>query len=75
MKLNDDFLNLNIDPEKKLNANQEKILEANLKIFDEAVKKIEKEGCVVRDAKGNVLVHPALDVQIKVSKLILDLIK
>ena len=61
------------DTSAKMPKNVEKILNANIKIFDDAVEKITKEGCVVRDSKGNVLIHPSLEIQLKTSKIILEI--
>ena len=41
---------------------------------DEAKKRIEEEGIVVRDLKGSVVAHPALKIEQDATKLIADLL-
>lgn len=40
----------------------------------DANKRIEKEGLVVRDMKGSVIAHPAIQIEINAQKIISDLI-
>ena len=42
---------------------------------DEAKKRIEEEGIVVRDLKGSVIPHPAIKIEADAIKLIADLLK
>jgi hypothetical protein len=41
---------------------------------DEASKRIEEEGIVVRDMKGSVIAHPAIKIEITAGKIITDLL-
>ena len=42
---------------------------------EEAHRRIEEEGIVVRDLKGSVIPHPAIKIEIDAGKIISDLIK
>jgi len=42
---------------------------------DEAKKRIDEEGIVVRDLKGSVIPHPAIKIEADAIKLIADLLK
>ena len=42
---------------------------------DEAKRRIEEEGIVVRDLRGSVIPHPAIQIEINASKLAADLIR
>ena len=42
---------------------------------NEAKRRIEEEGLVVRDMKGSVIPHPAIKIEIDAGKIIADLIK
>lgn len=41
---------------------------------DEASKRIDEEGIVVRDMKGSVIQHPAIKIEIVAGKIITDLL-
>lgn len=41
---------------------------------DDAKERIDREGSVVRDTKGNVIAHPAISIEIAATKLATDLI-
>ena len=43
--------------------------------LDEAKRKIETEGIVVRDLKGSVVAHPALKIEQDATKIIADLLQ
>ena len=42
---------------------------------DEASRRIEEEGIVVRDMKGSVIAHPAIKIEIAAGKIIADLVR
>jgi len=46
------------------------LLASQIGIADEARARIIKEGIVVRDMKGSVIKHPAIDIEIKALKAI-----
>lgn len=41
---------------------------------EEAKKRIDSEGVVVRDMKGSVIPHPAIKVEIDAAKIVVDLL-
>lgn len=41
---------------------------------DEAAERIKREGSVVRDLKGNVVAHPAIQIEITATKVASDLL-
>ena len=41
---------------------------------DDALARIEKEGSVVRDMKGSVISHPAIQIELAATKLVADLL-
>jgi hypothetical protein len=45
-----------------------------IKRADDAKKRIELEGLVVRDMKGSVIPHPAIKIELDAMKLISDLL-
>lgn len=51
------------------------LLASQLGIADEARARIVEEGIVVRDMKGSVIKHPAIEVELKALKAIQDVIK
>ena len=50
------------------------LLASQIGIADEARKRIIEEGIVVRDMKGSVIKHPAIEVELKALKAIQDTI-
>lgn len=51
-----------------------KLIAAQLDRCDEAAKRIEKEGSVVRDTKGSVIAHPAIAIELAATKSAADLL-
>ena len=45
-----------------------------LKRCDEASNRIDAEGIVVRDMKGSVIKHPAIEIEIKAGKIVTELL-
>ena len=41
---------------------------------DEASRRIDEEGIVVRDMKGSVIKHPAIEIEIKAGKIVTELL-
>ena len=50
------------------------IISDQLDRVDDAKKRIESEGIVVRDMKGSVIPHPAIKIEIDAGKIITDLL-
>lgn len=42
---------------------------------DDAKERIEREGSVVRDMKGSVIPHPAIQIEIAATKIAVDLLR
>jgi len=51
------------------------VLATQMDRAEEAHRRIEEEGIVVRDLKGSVIPHPAIKIEIDAGKIISDLIK
>ena len=51
------------------------VIATQIERANEARKKIDEEGIVVRDMKGSVIAHPALKIEIDAGKIIADLMK
>ncbi len=51
------------------------ILVIQLNRVEEANIRIEKEGIVVKDSKGSVIPHPAIEIEMKAQKMISDTVK
>ena len=50
------------------------LLASQIGIADEARARVLEEGIVVRDMKGSVIKHPAIEVELKAMKAIQDII-
>jgi len=50
------------------------LLASQIGIADEARARIVEEGIVVRDMKGSVIKHPAIEVELKAIKAIQDIV-
>jgi hypothetical protein len=50
------------------------ILAENISLVEDCVKRIKKEGSVVRDLKGNVIAHPSIKIKQDTDVIIANLI-